>query len=81
MVTQQSATDGVSAGLDTRGVLCFYWWPVAMQCLSHGERKTEACLNKHPQAQLFNWELNVVSLIEQRSAGWTVCGTGRLFKE
>lgn len=56
MVTQQSATDGVSAGLETLSVVCFYQWPVAMPCLSHRERKTEVCLNNCPQGQLSDWE-------------------------
>lgn len=30
MASQQSATDGASAGLETQGVVCFYQWPVAM---------------------------------------------------
>lgn len=53
MVTQQSATDGVSAGLETPSAECFYQWLVAMLHLSQGDRKTKVSLNKCPQGQLF----------------------------
>lgn len=53
MVTQQSATDGVSAGLEKPSAECFYQWLVAMLHLSQGDRKTKVSLNKCPQGQHF----------------------------
>lgn len=55
MVTDQSATDGATAGVETQCGECFYQWPVAMRCLSQ-ERRTGVCLRKCPRGQMSDWE-------------------------
>lgn len=55
MVTDQSATDGATAGVETQCGECFYQWPVAMRCLSQ-ERRTRVCLHKCPRGQMSDWE-------------------------
>lgn len=57
MVTHQSATDGVTAGVETQCGECFYQWPVAMQCLSQEERRTGVCLPKCLKGQMSDREI------------------------
>lgn len=61
----QSATDGVTAGVETQCRECFYQWPVAMWCLSQEERRTGDCLRVPTGTNILlgeraDWQRNAV---------------------